>query len=154
MLFVLFQLGDDRYALDAGRVAAVLPWVRMTRIAHAPAGIAGLFDYHGTPLPALDLSELTLGRPADRRLSTRIVVVHYDDPGSAPRQLGLIAEKATSTIRRDPAEFVASGLAHSGAPYLRRVLADARGLVQWVDIDRLLTASMRDALAFPQHVET
>ena len=45
MLFLLFQLGQDRYALDTGRVAEVLPLVAITPIPQAPPELAGLFNY-------------------------------------------------------------------------------------------------------------
>jgi len=35
MLFLLFQLAKDRYALDAGQVAEVLPWVGIKQIPQA-----------------------------------------------------------------------------------------------------------------------
>ena len=79
MLFLLFQLGQDRYALDTGAIAEVLPLVAITAIPQAPAGVAGLFNYRGAPVPAIDLSQLTMGRPARRRLNTRIIMVHYPD---------------------------------------------------------------------------
>ena len=47
MLFLVFQLGQDRYALDTGTVAEVLPLVEITPIPLAPAGMAGLFNYRG-----------------------------------------------------------------------------------------------------------
>ena len=64
MLFLVFQLGPDRYALDAKRVAEVLPLVDIKSIPHAPNGIAGVFNYRGTPVPVIDLAQLTLGQPA------------------------------------------------------------------------------------------
>jgi chemotaxis-related protein WspB len=91
MLFLLFQLGDDRYALDTGRVAEVLPLVAITPIPKAPTGVAGLFNYHGAPVPAIDLSQLTMGRPARNRMNTRIVLVHYPDGRGKTHLLGLIA---------------------------------------------------------------
>ena len=38
MLFLLFQLGEDRYALDAGQVVEVLPLVGITRDSAGAAG--------------------------------------------------------------------------------------------------------------------
>jgi chemotaxis-related protein WspB len=146
MLFLLFQLGQDRYALDTGRVAEVLPLVAITPIPQAPAGVAGLFNYHGAPVPAIDLSLLTLGRPAPSRLNTRIVLVHYPDGHGETHLLGLIAEKVTETVRRDPADFVASGVTSDRAPYLGPVATDAHGLMQWIDVEWLLPASVRDVL--------
>ena len=55
MLFLTFQLGVDRYALDAKRVAEVLPLVDIKQIPHAPAGVAGVFNYRGTPVPVIGI---------------------------------------------------------------------------------------------------
>ena len=146
MLFILFQLGGDRYALDAAQVAEVLPLVQVKKIPQAPAGVAGVFTYRGAPVPVLDLSELALGRPARERLSTRLLLVHYADGTGGRRLLGLIAEKATETMRREPSDFVASGVKSDGAPYLGPVVNDVRGMIQWVDADKLLSAAVREAL--------
>ena len=75
MLFLLFQLGNDHYALDVAQIAEVMPLVGITRIPQAPPGVAGMFDCRGVPVPVIDLSQLMLGRPAQSRLSTRIIVV-------------------------------------------------------------------------------
>lgn len=146
MLFILFQLGRDHYALDAAQVAEVLPLVQVKKIPHAPVGVAGVFTYRGAPVPVLDLSELALGRPAHSRLSTRVLLVNYPDATGKRRLLGLIAEKATETLRREPADFVASGVKSDGAPYLGPVASDARGLIQWIEVDKLLPASVREVL--------
>jgi hypothetical protein len=100
MLFLLMRLDGDRYAIDIAQVAEVLPLVQLRPLARAPAGVAGILDYGGAPVPVLDLSLLLVNRPAHRRLSTRLVIVHY-----ARRRrhlLALIAEHATEIVRRDP----------------------------------------------------
>ena len=152
MLFILFQLGRDRYALDAAQVAEVLPLVQVKKIPHAPAGVAGVFTYRGAPVPVIDLSLLALGRVARSRLSTRVLLVNFPDAGGAKRLLGLIAENATETLRREAADFVASGVKADGAPYLGPVATDERGLIQWVEAEKLLPAAVREAL-FQQVVE-
>jgi len=153
MLFLLFQLGKDRYALDAAGIAEVLPLVEITPIPQAPMGTGGLFNYHGVPVPAIDLSALALGQPAGCRLGTRIVLVHYSDGRGNRRKLGLIAEKATETMRADPGDFAASGIDNAATPYLGPVMADARGVVQWVDPQVLLPPALRDML-FREPVES
>ena len=148
MLFLVFQVGSHRYAIDAGQVAEVLPLVAITAIARAPEEVAGVLMYRGAPVPVVDLSQLLEGRPAERRLSTRLVIVHYplgkdlgtDSMKGGMRLLGLIAEKATDTIRRQAVEFADSGVVNDRAPYLGSVVPDSRGMVQRVDIPRLLTA--------------
>jgi chemotaxis-related protein WspB len=152
MLFILFQLGKDRYALDAAQVAEVLPLVQMKKIPQAAAGVAGVFTYRGAPVPVLDLTQLALGRAARSRLSTRLLLVNYPDARGASRLLGLIAENATETLRREAADFVTSGVNADGAPYLGPVCHDARGLIQWVSVDKLLPEAVR-AVLFQQAAE-
>src|SRR2546425_5637953 len=106
MLFLLFQLGKDRYALAASRVVEVVPLVALKQLPQAPKGVAGIFNYRGRPVPALDLSALTLDHPASERLSTRIIIVNYPDAGGTDHLLGLIAENATEMLRKDTKDFV------------------------------------------------
>lgn len=146
MLFLQFEVGEDRYVLDCAQVIEVLPLLAVKQLPQAPAGVAGVFDYRGEPVPAIDLSELMLGRPARARTSTRIVVVHYPDWQGQSRPLGLIAERVTQTLRRDEKEFVASGVENRDTPYLGPVAPGPHGLIQWVDARRLLPPKVRDVL--------
>jgi chemotaxis-related protein WspB len=144
-LFLTFELGQDRYAFDVAQVAEVLPLVRVKQIPQAPRGVAGLFSYRGTPVPVVDLCELMLGRPAPVRLSTRLILVHYAQ-AQGTRLLGLIAEHATGMMRREAADFADSGIGNRETPALGPVTSDDRGVIQWVDVNRVLPSSLRDLL--------
>jgi chemotaxis-related protein WspB len=146
MLFLLFELGKDRYALDVRQIAEVLRLLAIKQVPRAPTAMKGLFNYRGTPVPVVDLNELTMGRPSARRLSTRLVLVHYPDPAGGTRLLGLIAEKATQTARHEASAFTASPITNAGASYLGPVVTDAQGLLQWIDVRTLLPPSFRDLL--------
>ncbi len=146
MVFLLFHLGQDRYVLDATRVVEVLPLVNLQKIAGAPRGVAGIFNYRGQPVPAIDLSELTLGRPANERLNTRLIVVHYPDESGRDHLLGLIAERVAQTIRREKKDLVESGLKLGAAPHLGPVLLDDRGVIQLIREQHLLPGHVRDAI--------
>jgi chemotaxis-related protein WspB len=143
MLFLVFRLGQDRYLLDVRQIAEVLPLIGIMQIPHAPLGVAGVFDYRGTVVPAIDLSQIMLGRPARQRLHTRIVLVQYVDDSGTTHLLGLIAEKVTETVHRQSTDFTASGVT---VPHLGPVAMDQYGLAQRIEINRLLPASMRDIL--------
>jgi len=146
MLFLLFQLGKDTYALEASQIREVLPLVDLKAIPASPHGVAGVFNYHGTPVPVIDLCELMMDHPAQKRMSTRIILVDYATANGSTHPLGLITEKATETMRREPADFVTSGLHNTKASYLGPVTTDARGFIQWIKINQLLPESMRDLL--------
>lgn len=146
MLFLLFQLGNDRYALDASRVVEVLPLVELRSLPEAPRGVAGILNYRGQPVPVVDLCVLTLQRPARECLSTRIFVVQCAHAGAPPQLLGLIAEQATGMLRRECRDFVSLGMQLEKAPYLGPVTTDAQGMIQWLHEDRLLPDDVRDVL--------
>ena len=152
MLFLVFKLDEDRYAIEAAKVISVLPLVTAKKIPHTPAAVVGAFDHRGEAVPLIDLSQLALGRPARHRLSTRVVVVHYPTDDGQTRNLGLIAEQVVETVRWDPEEFAPSGVSND-AHYLGPVASDAHGLVQWVQVEHLLPRSVRDLL-FKQPVES
>ena len=148
-LFLLFRIGNERYALQAIEVAEVLPRLPLKPIAKAPSWVAGVFAYRGAVVPVIDLSALTFGQPAELRTSTRLVLVHYRPQASVPGQLlGLILEQATDTLRCNPADFQAYGLDNRQAPYLGPVREDQQGLLQWIRVADLLDAQVR-TLLFP-----
>jgi chemotaxis-related protein WspB len=146
MLFVVFQLDSDAYAVDAGQVAEVLPLVRLKELPQAGAGVAGVFTCRGEPVPVLDLCALALGRPARPRMSTRLLLVHYPMEDGGTRRLGVMVERATQTLRMEADEFREAGVKNDGAPFLGPVAEHDGGLVQWVRIERLLPAEMRERL--------
>ena len=149
VLFLLFRIGKERYALPATEVAEVLPRLPLKPIAQAPNWVAGVFACRGAVVPVIDLSALTFGEPAQARTSTRLVLVHYrPDPTGNAQLLGLILEQATDTLRCNPSEFQPYGLDNRQARYLGPVREDADGLLQWVRVADLLDEQV-SGLLFP-----
>ena len=146
MLVLLFQAGEQRYALDASRIREVMPLVNIRPVPFAPEGVAGVLDYRGAPAPVLDLSALLQHGHARSCLSTRLIVVDYPDATGAMRALGLIAERATRTVRWQAADLADCGIASDRAPYLGGVARDADGFVQLIDIGRLLPPAVCQVL--------
>jgi chemotaxis-related protein WspB len=149
MLFLRFELGSDRYAIDTRQIVEILPLVEVKRIPQAPAGVLGLVDYHGVPVPVIDLSQLAVGRPARRCFSTRLIITRSTDEGGRDRVLGVVAEKATGTLRREPGDFVDCAITNERAPYLGPLTRDDQGLVQWIDVAKVLPAPVREMLFDP-----
>jgi chemotaxis-related protein WspB len=138
MLFLLLRLDGDRYALDIREIAEVLPFMDCKAVPGAPPGVAGIIDYGGEAVPVIDLSRLLANRLAHRRLSTRIVLVHRGTDLPGPRLLGLIAERATETVRRDPADFRPLAVAGASAPYCCGIALDAEGPLHLIHCGMLL----------------
>ena len=151
MLFVVFRLGEDRYALDARAVVEVLPLVDTRPVAGAPSAVAGVFLYRGTPAPVIDLASVIARRPSERRSGTRLIIVEGDVSG-ARRHVALMAERATETIALAAAEFSGDPVSSRVQPALGGVAVDALGMIQQVDADILVTEVLRDAVATVEEI--
>ena len=157
MLFLLFQIGETRYALDTAAVLEIVPPVALKTLPGAPRGVAGLLDYHGSPIPVLDLGALTASQPAQIRFSTRLILVRVPSPEepdhhASSRIVGLLAERATSLLHREPADFAHTGLHLPDAPYLGPVATDAEGFIQRLSLEKLLAGPVRALFAPPREL--
>lgn len=146
MLYLLFELGKDRYALEARQVVEVLPLLEFKRIPRAIPGLAGLFNYHGNAIPLIDLTELSLGRPSQAKMSTRIIVTNYVNDSGERHPIGVLAERVTETIRQAESDFKASGVAAENARFLGPVLVENSHIIQRVDVHRLLPEGLQNQL--------
>ena len=174
MLYLLFQIGNDRYALEARHAVEVVPFLELKRIPQAPRGVAGMFNFRGQPVPAVDLSELTFGHPARELFSTRIIIVQVSSselpvPSSTsvttetrnselgtrnPKLLGLIAEHATGMMRREPGDFMNPGVKIAHAPYLGPVVMDDQGVIQLLQAEHLLSQTLCDLVTGAEFQES
>lgn len=160
MLFLLFELDGERYALDAREIARVLPLAPVRAHPGTPEWIAGLIEHEGVPVPVVDLALLALGRPARALMSTRLVLVYdrfvpdaiaqrsLSQRPASQRFIALLIECATRTQAFAATAFKDGGIATPEARWLGPVARDEQGFVQWVKVDQLLDARVR-ALLFP-----
>ncbi len=135
MLFLTFRIGDESYAIDTAQIAEILPLLRITGMPQAPAGVAGLINYRGRSVRVIDLSALMLGEPAQPHISTRLILVRHEE-----HLLGLIAEQATETMRREAGSFADSGVANEIAPYLGPVTQEGDRLIRRLEVRKLPAA--------------
>ncbi|HOJ71549.1 MAG TPA: chemotaxis protein CheW [Syntrophorhabdaceae bacterium] len=145
MLFLLFEIGKERYCLEVSRIIEITPVVLFKKIPHTPEYICGLFNYRGNIIPVIDLSILLTGRPSRFLFSTRVIIVDYLDPDNNHRMLGLLAEKATETIYCKEEDFKPLGIRMEGIKYLGDITYDELGMIQRLKIDELLPQEIKAA---------
>jgi chemotaxis-related protein WspB len=138
VLHLIFRLEGQAYALEASRIAEILPWVDALQAAHGAAGGVNAINYRGDIVALVDLAVLTLGRTAERRLSTRIVLAHAPKSG---KLVGLIAENATEIARIAPGDFKTTDLAGPGRDHLGSIAIGPHGPIQRIELDCLLLAA-------------
>lgn len=148
MLMVQFQLGADRYAIDARCVVEIVPLVNVKELPHAPPYVAGLFNYHGSIVPVLDLCRLTQNSSCKPYLSSRTILIDYGRVTGAPagtRLLGLQAEKVTEVVNRT-VETQPSPIQIGASPYLDGIFFHDGGINQCLKPAALLPEELREML--------
>lgn len=146
MLFLIFSLDADRYALAAHEILEILPVPALKALPGTPEWIAGIAsDAEGT-FPVIDMAALTLARATRRVLSTRLALVSFHLPNGTARRLGLLLERATATLRADENAFETLGITTPEAPYLGPVMRTPDGVIQRVGVADLLPRWVSDRL--------
>ncbi len=139
MLFVIFHIGDDRYVIDACKVVEVVPLVKLSNFSNTPDYITGLCNYRAQPVPVVDIRYLFEGTPSKAVMSTRILLVNYCSYSGHEHLLGVTVEYATETVKLDVERFHQSTRNSSEENYISNIMTDSHGIIQWVDVDRLLS---------------
>jgi chemotaxis-related protein WspB len=147
MLWIGFQVGDERYALRARDIVEVIPRVTVRPVAAAPPSVLGLFTYRGRATPVIDLGMLLKTLPVADRFSSRILMVALSR-GGHDRHAGLLAEKVTDV--REDAGDLQPALALAEAPFLGGVLVRGPEIVQAIEPSRLLSDDLWSVLFPPE----
>ena len=145
-LLLTFQIGEEHYASRVETIIEIVPLVKLKPMPLAEPWVAGVFDYRGVATPAIDLCQIFEQREARHSMSTRILVVSYPTGAGTCKPLGLIAERVIETVRLSPEAFQDAGVDIPSAPFLGGVYHHSRGLLQLVDVTRLLPPQVADRL--------
>ncbi|MCJ2019927.1 chemotaxis protein CheW [Methylobacterium sp. E-065] len=128
--YLIFTLGTDDYALDAGLVRELLRPPRLTRVPGAPAALAGLANLRGTALPVLDLRRIVRPDLEPTTEPTRVVVAE------AGEAVGLMVDRVVG-FSGGTESFKEDG--PSTARYLTTAVGP--GSVRVIDLGALVTAA-------------
>ena len=131
MLFLTFQIGDQRLALDVRRVREVVPRVPLRRPSLAPEWLAGMFVYRGAVVPVVDLHRLKRAGECPLHLSSRIILVSR----SADLEQSLIGLLAAQVVSVQEIDLSLAG------SMIGQTTADSGGILHIVDLDRLLPSA-------------
>lgn len=138
MLLLLFEIGSDRYALDARQIVEVVPLVRLKLIPNTPDHIAGLMNYRGAAIPVIDLCRLLTAVPCENSFSTRIIIVKHQVENSGEVSLALMANNVTETVQTSLEALPPSGTIMVETLYGGVSGPDASELIQWFDVKKII----------------
>jgi chemotaxis-related protein WspB len=144
MKLLVFHIGADRYGLRLRDVVRVLPLLELKHLPLVPESVAGLMDYHGQSVPVIDLCRVSGLPSGEDHFDTRIIVADYVSPEGASHLLGLRAERVLGVQDVNEGQLTDSGV--QAAPFLGQVASDQQGMLQLVELEQLLPASLRALL--------
>jgi len=146
MQLITFFIGKERYAIDTNLIIEVVPLLDIRKLAFSEDYIAGVINYRGSTIPVIDMGCLLLKNPADRKVSTRIIIINYKVSAHECKSLGLITERATGIIQssQEAMENIEDTL--ESTPFLGGLIYDDEGIVQVIDPCRAVKHSFEKAL--------
>lgn len=93
---VVFQLGEEEYAIAVERVREVVKAERITRVPGAPPYVRGIINLRGRVVPVIDLRQ-RLGLDPGPSQQARIMVVE-----DGPVLVGMLVDRASEVLRVRP----------------------------------------------------
>ena len=141
---VVFDLGGEAYGVDIATVREIIRMQSVTYVPDTPEFVEGVINLRGNVNPVVDLRKrfgLTVTAETD---DSRIVVV---DIGG--EDIGVIVDAVTEVLRitEDAVEPTSALMTTEDSYYIEGIAKLGDRLLILLDLERVLTAAERDALA-------
>lgn len=146
MLFLLFQIGNDRYVIEGNKIIEIIPNLKIKPVLKAPDYVTGLLNYRGEVIPVIDINKLCIDKFTSSSLSSRIVIIKYLSINKDELKLGLNVEKATETIDLNRSDFEVSTIKIKDASYFGELVKTDNGIIQLLEVEKILPNEIREAL--------
>ena len=132
---VAFDLAEELYGLDIGKVSAILSPLPAMPIPRTPAHVIGIINLRGGLLPLIDL-RIIFDLPvtaADEE--THIVVVENGE-----QKIGIIVDRVWELLRLSPQSFqpAPARIDRADLEYFPEVAAVKERMLIMIDIDKLI----------------
>lgn len=137
--FLIFTIGEQRYALRIEDVIEVASMVELMKIPTALPEIIGIANRHGTPLPMLDLRQVFGHAHVEITATTLFVVAQSKDV----QMIGLVVDMIHQV---EYIENVQLNLTSGAGKFIHGIINSNNILTQVVDIEMLLKVYFSDAV--------
>lgn len=143
MMVLLFRLDNAKYALDVINIVEIMPRIAIKPMPRVPDYISGLINYRGRVVPVIDLSMLVNKHPASHSLSTRIILVKLETEADSGQLVGLIAERATETVKINADDLLMTGIGTDMDAFVDAVILDDDEMIGIVNLIKLVPSEMQ-----------
>ena len=143
---VIFELANEVYGVDIGRVQEIIRMASITRLPRAPEFVEGVINLRGKVIPVVDLKRRFGLRLEEETKASRIVVVDVGE-----QTIGMVVD-AVSEVMRVPVSAVeppSPVVTTIESDYIRGIAKLEGRLIILLDLDKVLSweekRKLRDA---------
>jgi purine-binding chemotaxis protein CheW len=146
--YMTFKLGAEQYGLDILKVRELIGLMEITRVPGTREAVRGVINLRGKVIPVLDL-RLAFGMPENETTRHSVIIVVQFALGSSELTIGIVVDEVLEVraISADSIEPTPEFCAKDSADYVLGIGRADKRLIFLIDIDRILTASQREAVA-------
>jgi len=133
---VVFNLGEEVYAVDIAMVREIIQLQSITRIPGTPPSVEGVINLRGSVIPIVDLRKRFQLAKAERDKDVRIVVVNCKG-----QDVGVIVDSVAEVLRIsvDAIEPASSLFTEKNLEHLLGIVKLSDRLVILLDMDQVLS---------------
>ncbi|MCV9385634.1 chemotaxis protein CheW [Reichenbachiella ulvae] len=133
---IVFQMGDEKYAIEIDRIKEVVPTPRISKIPHAPSFIKGVSNVRGTVMVILDLGQ-KFGLDTSENLKEFVLVIQ-----SKEFKAGILVDEVPLTVKVNGDNIVSSsGLLRNTSldeTYIKGIIKGEEDMIIFIDIVELV----------------
>jgi purine-binding chemotaxis protein CheW len=140
---VVFNLGQEVYAVDIAMVKEIIQMLSITRVPGTPPSIEGVINLRGAVIPVVDLRKRFKLQAVERTKDTRIVIVTCR--GQA---VGIVVDSVAQVLRVpvDSIEASSNLFNENKQHYIQAIVKLAKQLVILLDMDHVLSREEVDII--------
>ena len=146
--YLTFNLGEEAFAIEIGKVREVLDYTSITKVPRTPAFLRGVINLRGSVVPVIDLRMILNMSAIQKTVDTCIVIVDVDIEGDTI-QLGALADSVQEVVDIDvnqigPPPKLGTKL---NTEFIRGMGKRGDNFLIILDIDRVLSGEEFSAVA-------
>ena len=145
--YLTFNLSDEVFAVDVGRVREILEITSITKVPQTPDFMRGVINLRGSVVPVIDL-RLKFGMSeTERTVNTCIIVVEVNMDGETI-VLGSLADSVQEVIEMEPEQIEAAPHigTHLNTDFIKGMGKHDNRFVMILDIDKIFSAQELEAV--------
>ncbi|NTV49643.1 MAG: chemotaxis protein CheW [Geobacteraceae bacterium] len=138
--YLTFNLSDEVFAVDVGRVREILEITSITKVPQTPEFMRGVINLRGSVVPVIDM-RLKFGMSeTERTVNTCIVVVEVDMDGESI-VLGALADSVQEVIEMEASQIEAAPHigTHLNTDFIKGMGKHNERFVMILDIDKIFS---------------